>query len=69
MKMRIVWLVFLALAVSSLFLASSSAPEAAAPCIQCPLAPLPDECPPCTEWVPQTCRKCATCKPIPGCHA
>ena len=53
---------------SVLLLAPSPAPQAAAPCLDCPLAPLPDECPPCTQWVPQTCRKCAHCERIKGCR-
>ena len=49
-------------------LVPSPAVQAAPQCIKCPLYPLPDECPPCTQWVGQTCRKCAHCERIPGCQ-
>jgi hypothetical protein len=42
--------------------------EAASPCVRCPLYPIPDSCPPCTQWVAQTCRKCGHCEKIPGCQ-
>ena len=51
-----------------LLMAPSPAPQAGPPCISCPLQPLPDECPPCTQWAPQTCRKCAHCERIKGCQ-
>jgi len=59
-----------ALTLFALFvlLAPSPAVHAAPQCIKCPLVPLPDECPPCTQWVAQTCKKCAHCERIPGCQ-
>jgi hypothetical protein len=53
---------------ATIALAPSPAPQAAPPCLSCPLQPLPDECPPCYQFVPQTCRKCASCERIKGCH-
>jgi len=53
---------------TAIAIAPSPAPQAAAPCLSCPLQPLPDECPPCTAYAPQTCRKCATCVRIKGCR-
>ena len=73
MKKRLVSLTCLS-AVAAMTLAvfvllvPSPAIEAAPQCVHCPLAPLPDECPPCTQWVPQTCKKCARCERIPGCQ-
>jgi hypothetical protein len=47
---------------------NSPAPEGGPSCLVCPDDPLPDECPACYQWVPQTCRQCGHCERIKGCR-
>ena len=68
MKLTLVLAILVALTLGGLAWVAP-APADARPCIHCPLAPLPDECPPCTQWVAGTCNKCAHCARIPGCKA
>jgi len=67
MKRLLVLAVLLVLALGALAFLTPTPTEAARPCIDCPLVPLPDECPPCTQWVAGTCNKCPRCERIPGC--
>jgi hypothetical protein len=46
----------------------SPAPQAGAPCLDCPDIPIPSECPTCYQWAPQTCRQCGHCERIKGCR-
>jgi len=49
-----------------LFLPSPVA-QAAANCVFCPQIVI--DCGPCANLIPQTCKRCQYCKPIPGCHS
>ena len=57
---------FVAIVVGSLALFSPVPTASAAPCIYCPQIAI--ECGPCYQLVPQTCKRCAYCKRIPGCQ-
>lgn len=67
--MRLVFVMAMMVAVAAGAMAVNvPLPEAGRACIQCPAVPVPSDCPPCYEWVPQTCRQCAHCEHIKGCH-
>ena len=61
----IVALGFLAVVAGGLTLMAPAPPQAA-DCIICPQIAI--ECGPCYTLIPQTCKQCAHCKRIPGCH-
>ena len=67
MRKLLVVVAFLALGTGALTVLSP-APQAGPPCVRCPDVPIPSDCPPCYEWVPQTCRHCGHCERIKGCQ-
>ena len=64
---RVVLVAVLVIAVTAIGSLLVSTPQAR-PCVSCPDVPIPDECPACYQWVPETCERCGHCEKIKGCR-
>lgn len=59
-------LVLAAIVLGSLALVAPVPTASAKECVVCPMIAI--YCGPCAHLVPQTCNRCAYCKPIPNCE-